>query len=172
MCPSGVEPQRNTDGNIMWCRLDAECRNDYECVPIVGLIHFGNSVKYCCPTKSSYCTKKPHFPPDLSACTKPPTTIYYFDVKRKKCRPYVVASCNRAETMVDEMENRFGTLRDCKIRCGTTGNQETFETYKKEFSVWNWRIRSLLRRKCRPTLRGRSSNLRTNEKYLLHLVWE
>lgn len=44
------------DGNILWCRLDAECRNNYECTPIVGLIHFGTPVKYCCPTKCKTCT--------------------------------------------------------------------------------------------------------------------
>ncbi|KAI6191182.1 hypothetical protein M3Y97_00200100 [Aphelenchoides bicaudatus] len=120
MCPTGVEPQRNADGNIMWCRHDAECRNNYECIPIVGLMHFGNVVKYCCPTKSSYCTKKPHLPLDLSACTKPAITLYYFDVKRRKCRPYMVASCNKIDTMVDEVENRFGSLKDCRARCEST----------------------------------------------------
>ncbi|CAD5228938.1 unnamed protein product [Bursaphelenchus okinawaensis] len=119
LCPNGVDPQRNSDGNIKWCRLDAECRLNYECVPIVGLNHFGNPVKYCCPTKYSYCSRQPKIQ-DLINCAKPAITLYYFDTNRLKCRPYVVTGCDDVESTADEVQNRFGTIKDCRAKCETT----------------------------------------------------
>ncbi|KAI6243679.1 hypothetical protein M3Y99_00030500 [Aphelenchoides fujianensis] len=95
MCPSGIEPQRSPDGNIN--------RDHYECVPIVGLVHFGNPVKYCCPSRSSFCTRKPAPTLDLATCTKPAITLYFFDTARRKCRPYTVAGCGDKSAMVDEL---------------------------------------------------------------------
>lgn len=134
LCPSGVDPQRGPDGNIKWCRLDAECRESYQCVAIVGLYHFGTAVKYCCPTKcecplprdlhpsDSYCSKKPRLT-DMSSCATPPVTRFYFDTWRLKCRPFVVAACSEADRGVDEVQNRFGTLKDCRAKCETTGEK-------------------------------------------------
>ncbi|CAD5234827.1 unnamed protein product [Bursaphelenchus xylophilus] len=119
LCPNGVDPQRNPDGNIKWCRLDAECRLNYECVPIVGLNHFGNPVKYCCPTKYSYCSRKPKTN-NLMNCAKPAITLYYFDTTRLRCRPYTVTGCDELESTVDEVQNRFGTIKDCRSKCETT----------------------------------------------------
>lgn len=106
----------------MWCKLDAECRSNYECIPIVGLLHFGNPVKYCCPTKSAYCTRKPHIPLDMSHCTKTLITLYYFDINKRKCLPYTITSCSKEETTVDEVQNRFASLKDCRARCESTGS--------------------------------------------------
>ena len=109
-------------------------------------MHFGNPVKYCCPTKckfcqssdccrqyflvqqlalllaASYCLKQPSRSPDVATCTKSPITMFYFDTAHRECRPYSVAGCaSNTSALFDEVQNRFATLKDCRARCETTG---------------------------------------------------
>lgn len=112
--------------------MDDECKQAYKCLNIIGLVHFGKQIRYCCPTKSSdrfihlifihifsasICTTKPKREVLFGGrrkCT-PVKTAFYFDIDRLKCTKNRIAQCEEFG------ENRFASEMECRTKCETTG---------------------------------------------------